>query len=174
VIHAFFVPEFRQNEDAVPGETTTLVVTPTRLGTFPVICTELCGLGHALMRSQAIVMRPADFQAWLGQQRRALAAPPGQAGKAVFLNNGCNACHTLSAAGAHGKVGPDLDQLPAEARRAHQALAPFIRESIVKPNAYIEPGYPKNVMPQTFGQLPKAQLDALVQFLVQVSSRKSK
>ena len=51
VIHSFWVPEFAQKQDAVPGQINNLVITPTRTGTFPVICTELCGLGHALMRS---------------------------------------------------------------------------------------------------------------------------
>ena len=54
VIHAFFVPEFRENEDIVPGLTTTLNVTPTRDGTYPVICNELCGLGHSTMRSNRV------------------------------------------------------------------------------------------------------------------------
>jgi cytochrome c oxidase subunit 2 len=64
VIHSFWVPEFRQKQDVVPGIHPTLHVTPTRVGTYPVICTELCGLGHALMRSQAVVCAPADFQRW--------------------------------------------------------------------------------------------------------------
>jgi cytochrome c oxidase subunit 2 len=65
VIHSFWVPQFGQKQDAVPGIETRVVVTPKKLGTYPVICTELCGLGHALMRSQAIVMRPAAFRRWL-------------------------------------------------------------------------------------------------------------
>src|SRR6266511_2342397 len=69
VIHSFFVPEFGQKQDAVPGIVTRLVITPTKLGTFPVICTELCGLGHALMRSRAVVMEPAKFQAWAKQAK---------------------------------------------------------------------------------------------------------
>ena len=32
------------------------------------------------------------------------------AGKAVFESAGCTACHTLSAAGSTGTVGPNLDQ----------------------------------------------------------------
>ncbi len=64
VIHSFWVPQLGQKQDAVPGRPQTIVVTPTKLGTFPVICAELCGLGHALMRSQAVVMRPAAFDAW--------------------------------------------------------------------------------------------------------------
>jgi len=56
VIHSVFVPQFSQKEDIVPGLVTQLHITPTRLGTFPLECTELCGLGHSLMRSQAVVM----------------------------------------------------------------------------------------------------------------------
>jgi cytochrome c oxidase subunit II len=165
VIHSFWVPEFGQKQDALPGQDTKLVITPTKLGTYPVICTELCGLGHALMRTTSIVMRPAAFDAWVKQQKSALQAPPGQAGKAVFASNGCASCHTLQAAGASGKVGPDLDKLPAYARQAGKPLEDFVRESIVDPNAYVQPGFQKNVMPP-FATLPKEQLDGLVSFLV--------
>jgi cytochrome c oxidase subunit II len=64
VIHSFWVPEFRQKQDLVPGIHPTLHITPTRVGTYPVICTELCGLGHALMRSRSVVMEPEAFQRW--------------------------------------------------------------------------------------------------------------
>jgi cytochrome c oxidase subunit 2 len=165
------VPEFGQKQDAVPGLTTKLVITPDRVGTYPVICTELCGLGHAVMRTSAIVMPAAAFDAWLNKQGKALAGPASQAGKTVFVNNGCGSCHTLKAAGATAKIGPDLDKLPTAAKSAGKPLDAFVRESIVDPNAYVAPGFPKNVMPSTFSQLPKAQLDALVQYLV--SSSKS-
>jgi cytochrome c oxidase subunit 2 len=75
VIHSFFVPEFSQKLDAVPGITTTLRVTPTRLGTYPVECTELCGAGHSLMRSTVYVVTPSRFQSWLAAQP-ANAPPP--------------------------------------------------------------------------------------------------
>jgi cytochrome c oxidase subunit 2 len=64
VIHSFFVPEFRQKQDAVPGLKTEITVTPTKLGNFPFICTELCGLGHALMRTRAIVLSESEFDTW--------------------------------------------------------------------------------------------------------------
>jgi cytochrome c oxidase subunit 2 len=64
VLHSFWVPEFRQKQDLVPGITPTLHITPNKLGTYPVICTELCGLGHALMRSRVIVMKPDAFEQW--------------------------------------------------------------------------------------------------------------
>ncbi|MBV8987246.1 MAG: cytochrome c oxidase subunit II, partial [Solirubrobacterales bacterium] len=68
VVHSFFVPNFSEKIDAVPGIATSLRVTPTSLGTFPVECTELCGPGHSLMRSAAHVLTPAAFQAWLRSQ----------------------------------------------------------------------------------------------------------
>jgi hypothetical protein len=74
-------------------------------------------------------------------------------------------CHTLRAAGASGTIGPDLDRLQAYAKQAGKPLEDFVRESIVDPNAYVQSGFPKNVMP-SFGTLPKDQLDALVKLLV--------
>ena len=168
VIHSFWVPEFGQKEDALPGQDTKVVITPTRTGTYPVICTELCGLGHALMRTSAIVMSRPAFDAWLAEQGKALEGPSSGAGKALFASNGCSSCHTLKAAAATGKVGPDLDNLPTYAQQAGRPLEDFIRQSIMDPNAYVQKGFPKGVMPP-FATLPKAQLDALVEFLVQSS-----
>jgi cytochrome c oxidase subunit 2 len=170
VIHSFWVPEFSQKQDTVPGLHPTLHITPRKLGTYPVICTELCGLGHSLMRSAVIVMPKAKFAAWVTSQTKALggSGSPAAAGATVFKNNGCNACHTLLAAGATGKVGPDLDKLPAFAKEAGQPLDTFVKESITDPNAYVEKGFPKNVMP-SFKSLPPDQLDALVQYLVSSS-----
>jgi cytochrome c oxidase subunit 2 len=165
VIHSFWVPELGQKQDAVPGLTTHLKITATKLGTFPVICTELCGLGHALMRSRAIVMEPAKFAAWVKQAKKGTSGGGAAAGKTVFAQNGCGGCHTFTPAGAKGTVGPSLDDLAGAARKAGKPVEDFVRQSIVDPNAYIAPGYAPNVMPQTFAQLPKAQLDALVQFL---------
>jgi cytochrome c oxidase subunit 2 len=172
VIHSFWVPNFGQKQDAVPGLHPTLHITPDRLGTFPVICVELCGLGHSLMRSEAIVMTPAAFDKWLKSQQAAIASPNASvSGAAVFKNNGCGACHTLTAASATGKIGPDLDKLAQWAAQAKQPLASFVKTSIIDPNAYIQPGFPKNVMPGTFGaSLSQQQLDALVQYLI--SSKK--
>jgi cytochrome c oxidase subunit 2 len=185
VVHAFFVPQFRTNEDLVPGLVTNVHITPDRVGTFPLICNELCGLGHSLMRTQAIVMAPTAFDAWLEQQGKAAAPAPSSSGSSsssspvasglsVFNANGCSSCHTLSAAHASGKIGPDLDKLVSYAQQAHQPLAAFVHQSIVDPNAYVQPGYSKGIMPQTFGnQLSKAQLTALETFLVQSSQKAS-
>ncbi len=164
VIHSFWVPEFGQKQDVVPGIVTTLVITPTKLGDFRVICTELCGLGHALMRTRAIVLSPEGFNAWIKKQREAAGGPPGQAGEAAFKSLGCVACHTLTAAGATGKVGPDLDNLDKESIPGGQSLEAYVRQSIQDPSAYRRPGYAAQMPPF---DLPKAQLDALVAFVVE-------
>jgi cytochrome c551/c552 len=95
------------------------------------------------------------------------AAAPSAAGKAIFVSAGCGACHTFKAAGTSAKVGPDLDTAPAtDAKKANMSLAAFVRESIVNPNAFIAPGFPKGVMPQNFGtSLGKSKIDALVSFI---------
>jgi cytochrome c oxidase subunit 2 len=165
VLHSFWVPEFSQKQDTVPGLDTKLHITPNRLGTFDVICTELCGLGHSLMRTAAIVMQPAAFDRWLKGQTQAVASPnASSAGAAVFKNNQCGSCHTFKPAGTTAKVGPDLDNVAADAQKAGKPVDEYVRQSIVDPNAYVVPGYPKNVMPP-FSQLPKNELDALVQYL---------
>ncbi len=69
VIHSFWVPNFGQKMDAVPGIETTILVTPDRTGEFAVVCAELCGLGHATMRAKARVVTRAEFDAWLEKEQ---------------------------------------------------------------------------------------------------------
>jgi cytochrome c oxidase subunit 2 len=65
VIHSFWVPEWRLKKDNVPGITTSIVVTPDREGTFQLVCTELCGAGHATMRATVVVESEQKFNKWL-------------------------------------------------------------------------------------------------------------
>jgi cytochrome c oxidase subunit II len=71
VIHSFWVPNFGQKMDAVPGIETTIVVTPTRVGEFRVVCAELCGPGHATMRAKARVVERGEFDRWIEDNRPA-------------------------------------------------------------------------------------------------------
>ena len=88
-------------------------------------------------------------------------------GKAIFVNQGCGSCHTYGPAGpdAKGNIGPDLDKLAQYAETAKQPLAEFTHESIVEPDAYVEKGYPKGVMPKSYEDLPASDIQALVDFL---------
>jgi mono/diheme cytochrome c family protein len=93
--------------------------------------------------------------------------PSGSAaGKALFSSNGCGGCHTYKAAGTTGKVGPDLDNLAADAKKANRgSTEAYARESIEDPGAYVAPGYPNGVMPAFKGKLTDSQISDLVSFL---------
>jgi len=171
VIHSFWVASFAQKQDAVPGQWNNLVITPDRLGHYAVICTELCGLGHSLMRSWAIVMKPAAFRTWYRGSPKPPPQPSGgagiSAGATIFTQNGCGACHTLnSIPTATGTIGPSLNDLTASAQKAGQPLLTYIKTSIVDPNAYITPGYQPGVMPSSFGNSMSAtEINTLVHYL---------
>ena len=83
----------------------------------------------------------------------------------------CGSCHTLAAAGTTGTVGPNLGTtIVPDAKKAGMPVKAFITDSILKPNAFIAPGYGPNVMPQTFGQtLTQTQVQALVNFISSVT-----
>jgi cytochrome c oxidase subunit II len=168
VIHSFWVPQFGQKQDVVPGIFTELVITPTKVGRYPIVCTELCGLGHAVMRSQTNVMGQGAFNRWLASRGRAVNGQGAGAGAAVFSEQGCGGCHTFTPAKSNGTTGPSLDELDAAARRAGKPLEAFVRESIENPDAYVERGYSKGVMPKF--QLTGRQLDGLVQYLAEGSN----
>jgi cytochrome c oxidase subunit II len=182
VLHDFWVPAWRMKIDAVPGITTHYRITPKKTGktvAYPVVCAELCGLGHAFMRQTAHILPQQEFDDWLAKQSSggggAAAgggAPAGgggantAAGKQVFASNGCASCHTLSDAGASGNVGPDLDKALATRDDA------FIKQSIVDPGAFVEKGFPNGVMPTTYGKdIKAADLDALVKYLSSVTHK---
>lgn len=174
VVHSFWVPAMRVKKDAMPDRVTETFITATEPGSYPIVCTELCGAGHAVMRSQLVVTSDADFRAWLaGQQKAATAAAGSPAdplakGRQVFNASGCNACHALKDANAAGAIGPKLDGIGTTAATLEpgKSAEEYLRASIVKPNEYVVEGFPANVMPQDYGQRIAAQdLDALVQYL---------
>jgi cytochrome c oxidase subunit 2 len=80
VLHDFYVPEFRAKMDMVPGMITYVWLTPTRAGTYEILCAELCGVGHAYMRGKVTVANDGDYQAWL-QEQKTFAPKTAQAGQ---------------------------------------------------------------------------------------------
>ncbi|MDX6411542.1 MAG: cytochrome c [Gaiellaceae bacterium] len=92
------------------------------------------------------------------------------AGKKLFLSSGCGGCHAFKAAATNGKVGPDLDNLAADATKANQgSLAEYVFTSIKNPSAYVVPGYPNGVMPNYGAQLTDTQIADITAFLTQSS-----
>ncbi|MDP8967537.1 MAG: cytochrome c oxidase subunit II [Actinomycetota bacterium] len=174
VIHDFWVPAFRMKIDAVPGIVTRYRVTPNRLGTYPVVCAELCGLGHAVMRATTRVVPPAEFNKWIAEQKAPATATEGgevDPAKQLFAEGtgaavACGSCHTLADAGTQGQAGPDLDETLPDKDAA------YIEESIVRPDAEITPGFQQGIMPKNYGNtLSDEQLKALVAYLGKVAGK---
>jgi cytochrome c oxidase subunit 2 len=134
VIHSFWVPEFGQKQDAVPGIFTTLVITPTRTGEYRLICTELCGLGHALMRSRAIVLSHSDFEQWARQQREGGGATGGGGevdAKGTFVNTcgGCHTCRRRAPPGTSGRCSTTSRSVPRTSKSRSGTAAVACRPS---------------------------------------------
>jgi cytochrome c oxidase subunit II len=177
VIHDFWVPAFRMKIDAVPGIDTHLRVTTTdRMGDFPVVCAELCGLGHSTMRQTAHVMTRQDFDAKLAELARGPAQGGGGGGggnetdgKTLFTEaaqpTACKSCHTLADAGATGTTGPNLDEVVPDLSAAE------IKQSIQDPDAKITEGFQPGLMPRYGDSLSEEQVDALVKYLKEVAGQ---
>jgi cytochrome c oxidase subunit 2 len=170
VLHDFWVPAFRLKIDAVRGIDTHVRVTPNRLGDYPVVCAELCGLGHSAMRQNAHVVTRDAFDKWLSGRAAGGAPTSGGGtakpdGKALFAEN-CVSCHTLADANAKGTVGPNLDQVVPDLTKAE------IKQSIVDPNAKITPGFSPGIMPGTFADtLGDDGVNAVVDYLAEVTKK---
>jgi cytochrome c oxidase subunit 2 len=79
VIHAFWIPEFRLKQDAIPGRETSLRFTPRIPGDYQLICAELCGPYHGVMKSQVVVETQEAFDQWMQEQLVANKDVPNQA-----------------------------------------------------------------------------------------------
>ena len=75
VIHAFWVPQLRLKQDAVPGRETQISFTPERLGQYPIICAELCGPYHGAMKTNLIIESPEEYETWIKDQQVAQSQP---------------------------------------------------------------------------------------------------
>jgi cytochrome c oxidase subunit 2 len=111
VLHNFAVPQFRAKMDLVPGMVTFIWFTPTRVGKFDVLCNELCGVGHYVMRGKVVIESDEAYQTWLSsystfaqtQTQKNVDAAAGQALYAV-----CSACHGAQGEGNKALNAPKL------------------------------------------------------------------
>ena len=195
VIHSFWVPAFRAKRDATPGQVSELVITPIELGSFPIRCAELCGVGHSIMNSVVTVETEEDFLSWIGDQSAGL---PTQAveetdsipaetdsipaetevavtesapleGSAIFRSYDCIICHVLDDAGGFGVVGPSMEGIgdTASTRDPDVDARAYLLKSIVNPDAFIVAGYSAGIMPANFEErISPEELEVLVDYLL--------
>jgi cytochrome c oxidase subunit 2 len=113
VIHSLWVPQLAGKMDLVPGRRQHLVLSASASGVFDGACAEFCGEQHTRMALRVVAAEPAQFEAWLQQQRAAPRTPDAalaQAGRGAFLTTGCAACHRIGGI-SEGRLGPDLSHV---------------------------------------------------------------
>jgi cytochrome c oxidase subunit 2 len=71
VIHGFSIPELRLKQNAVPGQPIHIHFTPTTPGTYAILCTQVCGLGHYRMNATLRIVSPNEFAIWLAEKQKA-------------------------------------------------------------------------------------------------------
>jgi cytochrome c oxidase subunit 2 len=166
VLHSFWVPNLAGKLDMVPGRTNVLTLEATEPGVSRGQCAEYCGGAHAFMSFHVVALETEAFAAWqAGETADAVSpdSPDLTRGAELFLEAGCNACHTVRGTPAAGVIGPDLTHaggrlslaaatLPNDA----EAFARWIRD-----NQHVKP---ENKMPP-FDILSDDELALLARYL---------
>jgi cytochrome c oxidase subunit II len=163
VIHSFFIPAFRIKRDVVPGTLETLWFKANKTGTFKLECTQYCGLLHAKMKGEIIVMAGPDYARWLSQD--GVHDSLAQQGAELFRAHGCSGCHaetsTVHAPSLVGVYGTIVHGQDGSTRLADEA---YLRDSILRPGSFIVAGYPP-IMPDFSGQIGEGDLLKLVAYI---------
>ncbi|MBU1253266.1 MAG: c-type cytochrome [Alphaproteobacteria bacterium] len=192
VIHSFWVPHLSGKKDMVPGRLNELLVQADRPGRFGGVCAEYCGGPHALMGFVAVAHEAGEWEAWLqarlegGDSPAALPARTGPmpavvrdtdlpartdqaaaaiAGRALFMDSGCGACHRVAGTEANGLAGPDLTHVGARLTLG-AGILPNHRGTMmgwIGDSQSIKPG---NRMP-TYDRLSADELEAIAIWLEQ-------
>ncbi len=169
VIHSFFVPAFRIKHDVVPGALETIWFRASKTGVYRLECTQYCGLQHATMQGEVVVMTPADYANWLAGEgvHRSLA----EQGMAIFQAHGCSGCHdpgsTVHAPSLSGLYGTLVHLDDGSVRRADEA---YIRDCIFNPRSFTVAGYPP-IMPDFSGQLSEGDVLKLIAYIQSLGYR---
>jgi cytochrome c oxidase subunit 2 len=114
VMHSFWVPSLHGKVDLVPGHPNFIRIEASEPGNFVGQCAEYCGKQHAHMRILMVAQEPADFNAWLANQRKSGAQPNSPEtvlGQQAFLAGPCLRCHTVRGTAANGQGAPDLTHI---------------------------------------------------------------
>ena len=173
VIHSFWVPEFRVKQDALPGEgmERELRVTPTEVGNYKVRCAELCGLEHAYMLADVIVMEVDDFEAWVAEQTGEPGGDPAERGAEISQQFGCLACHSTDGSESIGPSWAGLYESTETLSDGSTVVVDddYLMQSILDPQAAIVAGYDKVIMPPIGASMTDDQIQAVIEFIESLS-----
>jgi cytochrome c oxidase subunit 2 len=170
VSHSFWVPRLAGKMDVIPNKINTMWMDPHQTGLYLGQCAQYCGTQHAKMLLRVYAQSPADFAAWVDQQRQpAVQDFAGNSiaaeGQTVFMQNACINCHTVTGTVATGRFGPDLTHLASRdtiASGAIQNTPQNLRAWIDNPDS-MKPG---SLMPAM--HLNSHDLDVITAYLTQL------
>jgi cytochrome c oxidase subunit II len=174
VIHAFYVPAFRIQQDIIPGQYVKTWFRATQPGIYQLFCGQYCGTEHSNMLADVVVHPTGEFEKWLENASNFVARlPPAVAGKRLYETRGCRQCHSID--GTAG-IGPSFKGIFGHSV-ALRGMAPvqvdenYLRESIVDPMARIVAGFDP-VMPTYKGRLRDNELTALIEYIKTLAEAK--
>jgi cytochrome c oxidase subunit 2 len=172
VIHGFYIPAFRIQQDAVPGLKAVVWFNATTLGSYYILCSQYCGLKHSAMMANLIVVPPDQFAAW--QQGKKINFGATQwadmpAGERLLFERGCLSCHSLTGTPMVGPTfkglfGAAVNVTTAGAQHTLIADDAYIHESIVHPGTDIVDGF-LNTMPPGKDILSEAEIAEIITHL---------
>ncbi len=167
VLHSFWVPEFRVKQDLVPGEEKELRITPSKEGSFLLMCAEICGTRHAYMNAAVSVKNSQDFDAWVAGQMMPASDNPAERGKSWFAKFGCKSCHSVD--GSVG-VGPSFKGLFGKTEELADGTIvvvdeAYLMDAIRQPGKQLVEGF-SNIMPAgTENKISDQQLVDIIEFI---------
>ncbi len=172
VIHGFYIPAFRIQQDVVPGLTTKVWFNVNTPGSNYILCSQYCGLKHSAMIAKIIAVMPDQFDAWMNGKKIQLegnAYANMAAGEALLYERGCMSCHSLSGAKMVGPtlkgiMGTTIAVMTNGQRRSLLVDSVYIRKSIIDPSADIVDGFP-STMPPSRDMLTDEEIGQLVTYL---------
>ncbi|MHC1706995.1 MAG: cytochrome c oxidase subunit II [Bacteroidales bacterium] len=182
--HSVFIPAFRIKQDAIPGRENFVWFISDKPGTYELFCTEYCGLRHSYMNAEVKVMPVPEFDKWYNDtaglalsKSGGAGGPPGAAGKRLYEQKGCLACHSLDGSKI---VGPSFKGIYGKqevvvtngSERKITIDDEYLRRSIIDPNADLVKGYKEGQMISYKSELTDAQIKDIIEFIKTLNDQK--
>lgn len=172
VLHSFFIPEFRQKWDVVPGRFNETWAIPTRTSTaenpFRLYCAEYCGDSHSKMKSDVIVHDMTwkeiidKYLTWDPTKKQ-----PFENGEHYYKSFGCIGCHSIDGS---TKVGPSFKGFWKTEVQTDKGMVlvdeNYVTKSIQEPIAEVRTGF-KPQMPNVFNgrKLNIDEIEAIIAYI---------
>ncbi len=190
VIHSFFVPQFRNKKDVVPGRFNKMWFQATMLspkvtgsdgvvdwskGGFDIFCTEYCGQRHSEMLAKVHVLTADEWDAEMAILLDPTKQPgyePVKYGGSLYISRGCNQCHSIDGTIINAPSWKNLYgyQRPFTDGTSVIADENYLRESIYEPNKHIVAGF-SGVMPSYLGSLTERDVADIIAYMRTLSDK---